>query len=498
MDIEFKAYLEKMQSLNSGISLFAWDMRTLMPKKGVDSHARVIGYLSEELFKLTTSEDMERFLDYYGDEEHFKKADPLIKAAYREARENFHRIKKIPRDKYTEFVMLTNKAEVMWADARKNSDFNAFKPYLEKIVAFLKEMSEYIGYKENKYDVHLHKFEPGMTVRQLDALFGSLKDKHIGLLRRIRASGKNTDKNLLLGNYSIAAQQEFSQYILDQMGFDKEAGRLDVSAHPFSCSITHGDVRITTNYNEKDFTGALFGTIHECGHALYEQNFSAELAGTNLHDGASFGIHESQSRFWENMVGRSEAFWKRYYPELKKRFPDSLKKVDLWSFYCAINHVEPSLIRIYADEMTYDLHIMIRYEVEKSLLNGNCTVGELPELWNAKYKEYLGVTPPNDAQGVLQDIHWSGGDFGYFPSYSLGNLYAAQLLNSIKKDLPDFEGLIEKGQLLPIKSWMTDKIHRYGKMLTPEELMLSATGEALNSSYYTDYLTSKYSRIYGI
>jgi carboxypeptidase Taq len=285
---------------------------------------------------------------------------------------------------------------------------------------------------------------------------------------------------------------------LKELHYDFEAGRLDETVHPFATGLNPGDVRITTRYLPNDVVSALFGTIHECGHALYEQNISPDLIGTNLCTGTSMGIHESQSRFWENMVGRSRAFWNRYFRELQKFFPGQLDGVDTDTFFRAINHIHPSLIRIEADELTYNLHIMVRYEIEKGLINGTMRVADLPEIWNAKYKEYLGIVPPTNREGVLQDVHWSGGSFGYFPSYALGNMYAAQIFNTIQKKLPNFYELVEQGNLLPIKEFLVKEIYQYGKLLTPNEIIKKVTGEELNPNYLVSYLETKYKEVYGL
>jgi carboxypeptidase Taq len=280
------------------------------------------------------------------------------------------------------------------------------------------------------------------------------------------------------------------------MGFDFEAGRLDESVHPFATGLNPGDVRITTNYLPDNVTSAVFSSLHEGGHALYEQNISKELVGTPLAQGASMGIHESQSRLWENMIGRSRAFWHRYYGDLQQHFPEQLASVDMEDFYRAINSVANSFIRIEADELTYNLHIIIRYEIEKLIFNEGLEVKDLPGVWNTKYQEYLGITPPSNALGVLQDVHWSGGDFGYFASYSLGNMYAAQILNTLRQELPEFENLIAAGNLLPVKEWLTEKIYRYGQSLTPSQIIEQVTGEPLNPDYLADYLEAKYTELY--
>jgi carboxypeptidase Taq len=318
----------------------------------------------------------------------------------------------------------------------------------------------------------------------------------VPLLSAIQASPHKPETGFLRQTFDKEKQKKFSLYILEQMGYDFEAGRLDETVHPFATGLNPGDVRITTRYLPDDVNSALFGTIHEGGHALYEQNISPELIGTPLCTGTSMGIHESQSRFWENMIGRSRPFWNRYYRDLQSNYPGQFDSIAVNDFYRATNEVKPSLIRIEADELTYNLHIMVRYEIEKGLFSESIRVADLPEVWNEKYKDYLGVVPANNGEGVLQDVHWSGGAFGYFPSYALGNMYAAQMMRTIRKELGDFDGLIEQGNLLPIKEWLADKVYRHGKALTPTEIITSVTGEELNPDYLVDYFQEKFGDIY--
>ncbi|WP_311198878.1 carboxypeptidase M32 [Paenibacillus hexagrammi] len=494
----FKAYVRKMKQYEEAIALIYWDMRTGAPKKGIGTRSEVVGELSAEVFRMSTSEEMGGYVDFFMQPEQLEKLDTISRKMVLECKKDYDRSKKIPADKYQEYVVLTSQAESVWEDAKHKSDFAMFQPYLEKIVATTREFIELWGYEGNKYNTLLDMYEPGMTVDKLDEVFGALRSKVVPLLQRIQASPNQPDRSFLDQQYDIAKQKQFSLMILNQMQYDFEAGRLDETVHPFATALNPGDVRITTRYLPNDITSALFGTIHEGGHALYEQNISSDLVGTNLCTGTSMGIHESQSRFWENVVGRSREFWNRYYGELQSTFAGQIDDIDVDTFYKANNHIHPSLIRIEADELTYNLHIMIRYELEKELINGSIQVADLPEAWNAKYKEYLGVVPANNGEGVLQDVHWAGGAFGYFPSYSLGNMYAAQFTNTLRKELPNFDQLIEAGNLAPIKEWLTDKIYQYGKLLTPSEIVMQVTGEELNPDYLVQYLEDKYKEIYGI
>lgn len=494
----FKAYVRKMKQYEEAIALIYWDMRTGAPKKGIGTRSEVVGELSTEVFRMSTSDEMGEYLAFFTQPAELEQLDAISRKMVEECKKEYDRSKKIPAEKYQAYVVLTSQAESAWEDAKHNSDWPSFQPYLEKIVATTQEFIELWGYEGHKYNTLLDMYEPGMTVEKLDEVFGALRAKAVPLLQRIQASPNQPDRSFLDQQFEISKQKQFSLSILKQMQYDFEAGRLDETVHPFATALNPGDVRITTRYLINDITSALFGTIHEGGHALYEQNISDELVGTNLCTGTSMGIHESQSRFWENVIGRSKAFWDRYYGELQTTFSPQIDQVDVDTFYKAINHIEPSLIRIEADELTYNLHIMIRYELEKGLFNGTIAVADLPAAWNAKYEEYLGVTPANDGEGVLQDVHWSGGAFGYFPSYALGNMYAAQFTQTLRQELPAFDSLIAEGNLAPIKEWLTEKVYKHGKLLTPNEIIREVTGEELNPEYLVQYLEEKYKSVYGI
>lgn len=495
---EFKQYLKKMKSYEEAVGLIYWDMRTGAPKKGIAARSEVVGELSGELFRMAVSDRMGEFLDYFSRPEVNEKLNRIERRIVSECAKEYERSKKIPPDLHQAYVVLTSQAESAWEEAKHKSDFPGFQPYLEKIVDMNLQFIDLWGYEGHKYNTLLDMYEPGMTVAKLDEVFGALREKVVPLLSAIQESPNRPDTSFLRQTFDKEKQKKFSLYILEQMGYDFEAGRLDETVHPFATGLNPGDVRITTRYLSDDVNSALFGTIHEGGHALYEQNISEELLGTPLCTGTSMGIHESQSRFWENMVGRSRPFWSRYYTDLQNNYPGQFGSVSVEQFYRATNEVKPSLIRIEADELTYNLHIMVRYEIEKALFSGAVRVAELPEVWNAKYKEYLGVEPQNNGEGVLQDVHWSGGAFGYFPSYALGNMYAAQIARTLRRELSDVDGLIASGQLLPIKDWLSGKIYQYGKSLTPTEIITQVTGEELNPEYLVQYLTEKYSDIYGL
>jgi carboxypeptidase Taq len=503
LELEQTSLLKRFRELTGQIKqyeeilgLVYWDMRTGAPRKGIELRSEAVGALSAETFKLSTSAEMGELLERLKEPEQMASLNEIDRRLVEETSKDYDRNRRIPPEMYREYVVLTSQSESAWEEAKKNNDFAGFVPYLEKIIAFNRQFIELWGVKSTPYDTLLDMYEPGLTTVELDRLFGELRARLIPLAEQIANSENKPNTSFLEGTFDKEAQKKFSKHILKDMGYDFDAGRLDESVHPFATGLSPGDVRITTRYLPHDITSALFGTIHEGGHALYEQNIQAELAGTTLCTGTSMGIHESQSRLWENMIGRSLGFWQRYFPDLQAHFPGQLDGVTAEQFYRGINVVEPSLIRIEADELTYNLHIMIRYEIEKMLFNENLNPRDLPEVWNNKYKEALGITPPNDAEGVLQDVHWSGGAFGYFPSYSLGNMYGAQMMDVARRKLPELDRQVAAGQLFPLKEWLTEQVYQYGKLLKPAEIIERISGKPLQSSYLCDYLENKYREIY--
>ncbi|RCX23491.1 carboxypeptidase Taq [Fontibacillus phaseoli] len=498
---KWKSFLEllrKIASYHEAVSLMHWDLRTGAPRKGAEARSETIGLLSTEAFKLQTSTAMGEFLSYLNHQTVLGELDETGRRLVQLVQEEYDRSVKIPPAKFQEYAELTAHAETLWEDYKESGDFAGFEPYLTRIVALTQEFIDYWGPKETRYDTLLDMYEPDLTVEKLDQVFGKLRDRLVPVVDAITSAPHKPQAPFLNQLYDKEQQKKIGIFLLEQIGYDFEAGRVDETVHPFEITLNQGDVRITTHYVQDDVTNSIFSNLHEGGHALYEQNVSKELAGTPLSQGTSMGIHESQSRFWENFVGRSRDFWERYYGDLQQHFPEQLKDVTVDEFYRGINRVENSLIRIDADELTYNLHIIIRYEIEKMIFNEGLPVSELPKVWNEKYKAYLGLTPPNDSLGVLQDVHWSGGSFGYFPSYALGNMYAAQIANTLKNELPQFEGFIAEGNFAPIKEWLTEKIYKYGKSLKPAEIIMNVTGEELNPDYLADYLEQKYKGIYGL
>ncbi|WP_094096128.1 carboxypeptidase M32 [Paenibacillus physcomitrellae] len=495
---QFRELNKKIKSYNEAVALMAWDLRTGAPRKGAAARAEALGMLSTEAFKLGTSKEMGELLSSLNRPEVLEQLSDIDRRTVLDVQEDYDRSIKIPADKFQSYMVLTAHSETLWEDAKENSDFEGFEPNLTQIVAKTQEFIDYWGPRATRYDTLLHMYEPDLTSEKLDEVFGRLKARLVPLVEAIQASPNKPDTEFLNQLFDKGQQEKFGLFLLKEMGYDFDAGRLDESVHPFMIGLNTGDIRVTTNFIQDDVTSSIFSCLHEGGHALYEQNLNPELEGTPLATGTSMGIHESQSRFWENMVGRSRGFWEHYFKDLQQHFPQQFDNVTPEQFYRAINKVENSLIRIEADELTYNLHIIIRYEIEKMLFNDNLSVKELPRIWNEKYEQYLGIVPPNDGVGVLQDVHWSGGSFGYFPSYSLGNMYAAQFANTIRKEIPNFDELIAKGEFTPIREWLIEKIYRYGKSRKPAELIKDITGEDLNPDYLADYLENKYKAIYGL
>ncbi|GAA0086327.1 carboxypeptidase [Clostridium sp. CTA-7] len=492
---ELKEYLGQYEKLNEAINLIYWDMRTNMPPKAGESRSKVLEYLSGESFNMITSSKVG---DFIKDLSQYKNEMNLTELRMLEELErNYNETKKIPQDRYIAFVGVCSNSELAWEKAKDANDFEIFKPHLEKVVEFQKEFINYWGYKNDKYDTLLDKYELGLTIEKLDKVFAELRDGIIEVLNNIKASNKKINNDFLFGSFDTKKQKDLSLYILEKIGFDLEAGRLDESVHPFTTNFGNKDVRLTTNYHGDEFASALFSTIHEGGHGIYEQNISDNLENTGLQTGASMAIHESQSRFYENILGRSKEFCSYLLPIAKEYFED-FKNVTLDEFYEAMNYVETSLIRTEADELTYGLHIIIRYEIEKELINDRITVAELKDLWNKKYKEYLGVEPKTDSEGILQDMHWSDGSFGYFPSYALGNLYGAQMFYKLLEEKPNVMEAVKEGNFIEITNWLKEKVHIHGSLYTPGEIIKNITGEELNPKYFIDYLKNKYYKIYDI
>ena len=490
---QLKEHIIKIEELNKLLALAYWDMKISMPKKALEQRSNTLGYLSGEIFKLSTGDEVKGLIEYFMPV--FDKLSVIDKAMIRNLKKNYDETKKIPEKRYKEFTIATSLSEAAWEEAREKDDFKTFEPHLEKMVEFQREFAEYYGYEENKYDALLDIYEEGMTVKKLDIIFGELKEGILNILEYIKNSDKKINKDFLKNKFKIKKQKKLSLFLLDKIKFDMNAGRLDETTHPFTTNFGNKDVRITTHYHEDELLSNVFSVIHEGGHGLYEQHISDELIGTGLEHGTSMGIHESQSRFYENIIGRNKGFLKVILPFIKDEF-SNMKNVKLDKFYEAVNYVKPSLIRTEADELTYNLHVIIRYEIEKQLINGEIEVKDLPRIWREKYLEYLEVEPKTDSEGILQDMHWSAGNFGYFPSYALGNIYGGQFLNKILEENKDAIKNLVDGDLSYINNWLSDNIHKHGAIYTPEDLIKKVTGEEISTKYFLKYLEEKYKSIY--
>ncbi len=477
-------------------ALMGWDQQTYMPPKGAEERGEQMATLSRLIHEMGTSEEMGKLLDELLP--YAQTLDPdsddarLIKLAKRE----YDKQTRVPAEKVAEYARVTTMAQGAWVQARSESNFALFQPHLEKIVELRREYASYFAPYDHVYDPLLDDFEPGLKTAEVKEIFARLRPQQVELIQAI-ASRPQVDDSFLHLKYDEQKQWDFGVEVATRFGYDWQAGRQDRSAHPFTTSFGIRDVRITTRVIEDQLPSALFGTMHETGHALYQQGIDWNYRRSALGGAASLAVHESQSRMWENLVGRSRAFWRFFYPRLQEYFPQQLGNVSLEDFYKGINKVEPSFIRVEADEATYNLHIMLRLELEIALGCSSLEVKHLPEAWNTRMQEYLGITPPNDRMGVLQDIHWSGGMIGYFPTYALGNLISVQLWEKIQQDIPDLEEQIERGEFSALLGWLREKIHRHGSKYEPQELVQKVTGSKIDPQPYIRYLNSKYRDIYG-
>ena len=469
-------------------ALLGWDQEVYMPSGAVTDRSSQLSRMSGLVHEKQTAKELGELLKRA--EEELSGYSENDRALVRVMKRSYDMATKLPADFVTEFTKLTSESVHAWVEARKNSDFAAFSPYLQRVVEMTKKEAELLGYDEHPYDALLDINEEGMKKSDVEKIFKEIKDPLIQLVAEVQ--DKWTDTLSPHSPIPIEEQKAFVKQLCVAIGYDFNRGRLDVTHHPLMTRLGHDDRRITNRYDEKDIGGAIFGSIHESGHAMYELGISSDLARTDLDNGVSLGMHESQSRMWENMIGRSKAFWEYYFPIMQKTFPNQFGGLSVGDFYKRINHVKKSLIRTESDEVTYNLHILIRFEIEIALLDGDVSVGELPEMWNAKYKEYLDIDVPNDAHGVLQDVHWSHGTIGYFPTYTLGNLNAAQIWKKYQEVDPEYAATLRKGEFGKIREWLSENMYQYGSVYQPKELMTRMTGEEVQSKYLVEYLRGKY------
>ncbi|MFN0059339.1 MAG: carboxypeptidase M32 [Planctomycetota bacterium] len=489
--------LKRNARLEAALNLLDWDQETLMPVGAARSRAAARGELAELIHRRYSSEEFGRLVAA-AEQVAAAESDRRAPAFVREVRRRFDRRTRVPAELAEELARVTSEAQSVWQRARAANDFAMFRPYLEKNIAVRRRMAEHLRAPgQSLYDALIDEFEPGTKAADIQRLCAAVRPGLVALVQRYGPICALARVDFLSRSFPPATQRAFGELLLRGIGMDFERGVIGQSAHPFCTSIgAPSDVRVTTRYRDNDLKPALFGIIHEGGHALYEQGFAPAEEGTPLAEAASMGIHESQSRTWENIVARSRPFWRHYLPKLKEAFPGTLDDVDVDTFLRGINVVRPSLIRVEADEVTYNLHIMLRFELEQRLFDGTLPVAELPREWNARMQADLGITPPNDTLGVLQDVHWSTGAFGYFPTYFLGNLYAAQFYETAERELPGLAAKIERGQLAPLREWLRERIHVRGAITPAAQLCREVTGRELDPAGLLRYLEQKLGDIY--
>ncbi len=486
--------LREIGQIDSASALLDWDAETYMPKNGLAVRAEqlaLLARLSHERMTDSAVGDLIARLDEPCDDE-------VVETNVREIKRHYTRATKIPTSLVERIARVSTVAKESWQKARENSHFETFKPHLAELVDLRCQVADAIGYATERYDALVDEFEPGITTAEITRLFSSLQAPLSEFVHAVSEAPSKPDPSILQRKFPIETQKLWCRQMAAEIGFNFDSGRIDVSTHPFCSGSAPSDVRLTTRYLEKFFNSATFGTLHEAGHGLYEQGLPEAHVFTPRGQAVSLGIHESQSRLWENFVGRSRPFWERYYPQCQLAFSDALTDVSLDDFYFAINAISPSLIRVEADEVTYNLHIIVRFEIERDLIGGKLAVGEIPEAWNEKMATLVGIRPENDADGCLQDIHWSMGGFGYFPTYALGNLYAAQFFARARKDIPNLMDFIGRGEFAPLLEWLRVKIHQHGQHYRASELVQRVSGRALSIEPFLDYVSDKFAPLYGI
>ena len=498
--MELKEALERLEELQQ--KMFAYrtassslylDGVTVAPKDTSAGRGVALGVLAGEMHKLFTSPEVGELLDFL--DSHRDELDSVAAREVTVLRRDYSKTARIPADEYMEYAMLTNEASDVWHRAKENNDFESFRPVLEKLVDFNRKFAGYYDPDKAPYNALLNEYERGVDMAYLDKFFAAVREKLVPLIHAI-GEKEQLDDSILHRHYPAEAQRKFSDYLMEVLQLDRAHCAIGETEHPFTLNFTSQDVRITTNYKEDDVSSSMYSVIHEGGHARYELNIDPALDYTCLAGGVSMGVHESQSRFYENIIGRSLPFVQAIFPKMQEFFPEQLSGVTAEEFYKAVNKAQPSLIRTEADELTYCLHVMVRYEIEKRLIGGTLAVNDVPAEWNRLYKEYLGIDVPDDTRGCLQDSHWSGGDFGYFPSYALGSAYGAQMLRNMEREM-DVWGPVSRGDLSGVTGWLREHIHKYGGMMEPADIVKNACGD-FDPTVYTDYLTKKYSELYGL
>ena len=493
-----RTILAEVTDLSRAAALLEWDQETYMPPGGVAARSDQLSTLLRLSHVRFTADEVGRLLSELEEETANRPFDPYEASLVRVTRRDYEQERKLPPELVSEVARAGSTARPVWEKARREADFKLFAPALEKNVELNRRIADALGYQDRPYDALLDRYEPGMTTDQLETIFADLKKAIVPLIADIARNADAVDDRMLYRGFEPVVQVRYALDLVTKLGYDLQRGRQDISTHPFSTSFGPGDVRITTRVSRDFFNECLFGSIHESGHAMYNQGIGDDIDRTPLWGGASPGVHESQSRLWENLVGRSHAFWKHFFPSLRSAFPEPLRGIDDEAFFRAVNRSYPSLIRVEADEVTYNMHVLLRFELENEMLEGRLKVTDLPEAWNDRVKSYLGITVPNDREGALQDIHWSSVSFGVFPGYTIGNLIGAQLMEKIRTDLPDLDGQIERGEFATLLSWLRKNVHRHGRKFTPNELLERATGRPLTAAPWIAYVQKKFGALYGI
>ncbi len=492
---QLRQTLHDIGVLKSARAILAWDQETYMPRGGAELRANQLALLSGIIHRRVADPALGEMLSATAAKAN---GDPDVAAIVRESTRDHERATKVPAELVEERARVTTLARGHWAEARTENDFAKFLPWLEQVVGVSRRIAEARGYDESPYDALLDDYEAGATASQLNEIFPPLREALTDLLGRILDSGVDVDDSCLRRTYAPDLQAQFSRMVAQKIGFDFQRGRLDLTVHPFCSGTGPGDVRITTRYDKNAFDDGLFSVLHETGHGMYEQGLDPRHFGTPLGESCSLGIHESQSRMWENLVARSRGFWKHFYPKAQNLFPHGLGDTSLDEFHRAINRVSPSLIRVDADEVTYNLHVFLRFELEQAMLTGELDCKDLPEAWAQKFETAFRIRPPSDTKGCLQDIHWSAGLYGYFPTYTLGNVYAAQLFDKAEEDLGELEPQFQRGDFRPLKDWLQKNIHREGRRYAPRDLIKKVTGKEPSQEPLIRRLTEKYGAVYGL
>jgi carboxypeptidase Taq len=491
-------HLRDVYNVGRSASVLQWDMETQMPPQGAEARGAQLETLSRISHQMFTSNQTGDLLNAAQDELNDVDYDTTEASMLRVVRKDYEDATKLPTEFVAKFTALTARAHHHWKQAREQADFGLFEPDLTEIVAMCQQRAEYMGYDGSPYDALLYEYESSLTTAEVKAIFDGHRGELVELVAAIAEVQNRVSDDVVKQPFPIEQQRAFGRFISEAIGYDYNRGRIDDAVHPFSTSFSKNDSRITTRYNPNWLNPALFGTMHECGHSMYEQGISDALAGTMLGNGTSLSVHESQSRTWENLVGRSRGFWAWAYPKLVEHFPAQLDGVDVETFYKSVNAVSPSFIRVEADECTYNLHIMLRFEIEQKLINGEVAVKDVPDLWNTTFEEFFGIIPPDDAQGCLQDIHWSMGALGYFSTYALGNLLGVQYYNTAIEQVPSIPDDIANGNFSTLLAWLNENIHAHGRKYNTKELTRRITGGDINSGPYIQYLKDKFTAIYGL